>query len=211
MNNNMSINPKTILCFGDSNTWGSTSDDSGRHPWHKRWPGVLQNLLGTSWRVVEDGFGGRTTVFADPLYEGKRGSDDLPKAIDRAEPVDLLIIMLGTNDVKVRINAEASAIAEGMGRLIEIAKELKVVSKILIVSPPAIVDSDAGIRDLQFKGGREKLFEVAKHYSRIAKVHDVEFLDLTTKLSASPIDGIHLTAETHTEIAKYISQTILVL
>jgi lysophospholipase L1-like esterase len=199
---------KTILCFGDSNTWGSTPDDTGRFDWSVRWPGVLQQLLGDQARVVEDGHGGRTTVFEDPLSAGKRGADDLPKAIDRAEPVDILILMLGTNDVKVRINAAASAIAEGMGKLVEIAKESKVVKEIVIVSPPAIVLTKSGIRDLQFDGAIEKLVKVAEHYERIARVHGVRYVNLTVSLSASPIDGIHLSKETHREIAVQLAKII---
>lgn len=199
---------KTVLCFGDSNTWGSTPHDDSRWPWDKRWPGVLQGLLGDTWRIVEDGFGGRTTVFEDPCGAGKRGIEDLPKAIDRAEPVDLLVIMLGVNDVKVRINAAASAIAEGMGKLIEVAKETKTVKEILIVAPPAIVATDFPLRDLQFNGSREKLFEVAKYYQKIAHHYGVRFLDLTNKLEASAIDGIHLSADTHALVAKNLSTLI---
>lgn len=114
---------KTVLCFGDSNTWGYDPDASFgssfplRHPYDVRWTGVLARELGAGWRVVEEGQNGRTTVFEDPLVPHRRGRDYLPAALESHKPLDAVVLMLGTNDLKAVFSAPATQIAEGAGVL----------------------------------------------------------------------------------------------
>lgn len=93
-----------ILCFGDSNTYGYRPDGSGRFGADTRWTGLLQKKLGTNDRIIEEGLCGRTTVFSDELREGRRGLDTIGILLESHAPVDLLILMLGTNDCKTRYN-----------------------------------------------------------------------------------------------------------
>ena len=101
-----------ILCFGDSNTYGYRPDGSGRFDADTRWTGLLQKKLGTNDRIIEEGLCGRTTVFSDELREGRRGLDTIGILLESHAPVDLLILMLGTNDCKTRYNASAGTIVK---------------------------------------------------------------------------------------------------
>ena len=96
---------KHILCYGDSNTFGTDPVRGGRHPYEVRWTGALQRLLGGNYRVIEEGCGGRTTVFEDQLSYGRNGLKTLVPCIASHNPLDLIIIMLGTNDLKKRFQA----------------------------------------------------------------------------------------------------------
>ena len=134
-----------ILCFGDSNTYGYRPDGSGRFDADTRWTGLLQKKLGTNDRIIEEGLCGRTTVFSDELREGRRGLDTIGILLESHAPVDLLILMLGTNDCKTRYNASAGTIAKGLEQVITKAQKssshpfrLFVISPILRVS--AILD-----------------------------------------------------------------------
>ena len=103
-----------ILCFGDSNTWGYKPDKSGRYDENIRWTGLLQKKLGSGYHIIEEGLCGRTTVFHDELREGRRGLDMIGVTVEMHDPLDLVIIMLGTNDCKSRYGASASVIAKGL-------------------------------------------------------------------------------------------------
>ena len=108
---------KTILCFGDSNTHGYNSSNNGRFTEDERWTCLLSKYLGENYSIKEEGLSGRTTVFPDPLFEGLDGLSYISPCLMTHEPVDLLIIMLGTNDTKERFGATASNIAKGLERL----------------------------------------------------------------------------------------------
>lgn len=110
---------KTILCFGDSNTHGYNSQTDGRFSEEERWTCLLDEMLGTDYRVLEEGLSGRTICFDDPLFEGLNGFTSIFQAMMTHEPLDLLIIMLGTNDVKSRFHATPQNIAKGMERLLK--------------------------------------------------------------------------------------------
>ena len=98
---------KTIVCFGDSNTHGYCSETGGRFDDTQRYPCLLEKYLGEGYIVREEGLSGRTTVFEDPLFEGLSGLSAIFSCLMSHEPVDLLIIMLGTNDTKERFGCNA--------------------------------------------------------------------------------------------------------
>ena len=108
-----------ILCFGDSNTYGYKPDGTGRFDTDTRWTSLLQKKLGADHRVIEEGLCGRTTVFQDDLREGRRGLDLIGVTMEMHNPIDLLIVMLGTNDCKARYNASAGTIAKGLAQVIQ--------------------------------------------------------------------------------------------
>ena len=108
---------KNILCYGDSNTFGSIPG-GGRYPYGVRWPGRLAGLLGADWHLIEEGMGGRTTVWEDPLEPGRCGIRYLPVALCSHQPLDMVIVSLGTNDCKASFHAPAGLIAQGLGRIL---------------------------------------------------------------------------------------------
>ena len=95
---------KTVLCYGDSNTWGYIGGTGERFAPEVRWPGVLQAALGGAYRVIEEGLNGRTTVFDDSIEEGRNGETYLRPCLQTHAPIDLVILMLGTNDLKRRFS-----------------------------------------------------------------------------------------------------------
>lgn len=189
---------RTILCYGDSNTWGAPPGDNGRHDWLVRWPGILQQRLGTAYRVIEEGLCGRTTCFDDPLEPNRSGRVYLPVALESHAPVELLIIMLGTNDVKARFNHSAYTIAQGAGELLLAAKRFQpTIPYILLVSPPHVVATTNLDYSLPFEGSIKKSQELSKHYHNVANQHGCHFFDAASVAQSSPVDGIHMDAENH--------------
>lgn len=130
---------KQILCFGDSNTWGLIPKTNQRYPWGVRWTSILDNELNrhfnNEYRVIEEGLCGRTTVFDDPLRDGRNSFKLLPTILESHNPVTDVIIMLGTNDCKTVYNASAEVIGQGVERLINQVKSCLPHSRILLVSP----------------------------------------------------------------------------
>ena len=111
---------KQIICFGDSHTWGYDGESKTRLPWGKRWTSLLQEkLIGENVRIVEEGLCGRTTIFEDPLREGRKGTALLPVILETHMLSDLLVLMLGTNDCKTIFKASSQVIASGVERLID--------------------------------------------------------------------------------------------
>lgn len=189
---------KTVLCYGDSNTWGDPPGGNGRYEWNVRWPGVLQRQLGTEYRIIEEGLCGRTTCFDDPLWPNRNGLSYLPIALETHYPLDLLIIMLGTNDVKARYNHSAFTIAQGAAELVALAKKFEpTIRHILLVSPPHTVATDNFEISLAFEGSIEKSQELARHYRYFATQHGCHFFDAASVAKTSSIDGVHLDAENH--------------
>src|SRR5512143_1112361 len=111
---------QTILCFGDSNTWGYNPETAERYPPDVRWTGVLQQKLGAQYRVIEEGLNGRTTVWDDPVQPGRNGRIYLGPCLESHRPLDAVVLFLGLNDLKVRFSATAEDIAKGAGALVEI-------------------------------------------------------------------------------------------
>ena len=133
---------KTVLCFGDSNTWGYDPLTRERFDRDTRWPGVLRNELGEGYLVLEEGLNGRTTVWDDPI-DGthKNGSRYLLPCLESHAPLDLVVIMLGTNDLKRRFGVPAEDIARGAARLVGIVRQSMCgprgdAPQVLLVAPP---------------------------------------------------------------------------
>ena len=129
---------RQVICFGDSNTFGYIPGTGKRYPWGKRWTSILsEKLAGTDFRVVEEGLVGRTTIFEDPLRDGRCGVKLLPVILETHAPSDedLVVIMLGTNDCKAIYGASPEVIAKGVGRLVRQVKAYSDKVKILIISP----------------------------------------------------------------------------
>jgi lysophospholipase L1-like esterase len=191
---------KSILAFGDSLTWGFEAGTWKRHPYEVRWPNVLAAGLSGQARVMEEGMNGRTTVFPDPTEGAERnGAVALPMLLTTHQPLDLVIIMLGTNDIKYANRCRAFDASMGMARLVEIVQRFSWIRtaqppQVLIMSPPALcTTSDEWFNDLWGHAIEEsKLF--ARHYERVAREMNVHFFDAGSVAKTDPTDGGHLDA-----------------
>jgi lysophospholipase L1-like esterase len=198
-----------IVAFGDSNTWGYDPATATRFAPDVRWTGVLQRALGPDHRVIEEGLNGRTTVFDDPIEPDRRGSDYLPPCLRSHAPLDLVIIALGCNDMKMRFSASPSDIANGAERLIRIARAEAVgpdggPPRVLLVAPPPIAE----LTDFaeMFEGAREKSRVLALRYRDVAERQGVGFVDAGEFIACSDRDGIHFEAEAHAVLGQTLAE-----
>jgi lysophospholipase L1-like esterase len=198
---------KTVLCYGDSITWGTNSAAGGaRHAYADRWPNVLRkglenSGLGGDFEVVSEGMGGRTTAFDDYLADADRnGARLLPSALQSHRPVHLVILMLGTNDMKPATAGNAASAFLGMKRCIEIVLKHSprvpgfVGSKVIVVSPPHIVETQDVFFAEMFAGGVAESKKLARYYEALTVEMGVAFFDAARVATASSIDGVHLDA-----------------
>ncbi len=191
---------RRILCFGDSNTWGSKPGTGLRYPFRERWPGVLQAALGNEYVVIEEGRNGRTTVLEDPEQRGCNGKPALEKYLRHHQPLDLVIILLGTNDLKASFKLSAVQIAQGMeelGRMVlSKARSSKEAGPLLfLVSPPAIM-GEANANGW-FKGADQKSVFLVDQYRQVGDRLGCEFFDAGTVIGSSRLDGVHWDCEAH--------------
>jgi lysophospholipase L1-like esterase len=200
---------RTVLCFGDSNTYGSIpGEPGGRYGPDVRWPGVLAQALGDGWRVVEEGLPGRTTVFGDPISPYRRGADYLPPCLASHAPLDVVLIFLGTNDLKYRLAAGAVDIAAGVGVLAQTSLASGsgpdgAVPRVLLLGLPRL-----GARlSPEFAGAEEKAAELPRHLAEQAASLGVDWLDLGA-VTYSALDGIHLDVEGHAAIGEIVARRL---
>lgn len=210
---------KTILCFGDSNTWGFIPESlmepfPRRHPLTVRWTGVLAEVLGKGFRVVEEGQNGRTTVHEDPINICRKGKDYLPACLESHKPVDLVVLMLGTNDLKSIFNAAVSDVANGARVLAQMILDSNTgpanrAPQLLLVCPPE-VGSLAHLPDLDARipNGRARSLELPRHYRGIASVLGCAYLNAQEIVTTSPVDGLHLDAEEHGKLGLAIGDKV---
>ena len=210
---------RTILCYGDSNTWGSVPGlVKRRFPIHTRWPGAMSKLLRADYRVLEEGLCGRTTVFDDPI-EGAFGVDKngfrlLGSVLASHAPLDLVIIMLGTNDLKYRFSAAPGDIADGVGALVERTRSsefgpgFQKPPETLIVCPPAIWEVESAFGPA-FKGGQEKSLALPAAFGKMTDKVGVPLLYAEDFIQSDPADGIHLSAESHGILAQELVRRVL--
>lgn len=206
---------KTIICFGDSNTHGYNSGTGGRFNEDERFPCLLNQYLGPSYFVKEEGLSGRTTVFDDPLFEGLSGLSVIYQCLLTHEPVDLLIIMLGTNDVKERFSANPSNIAKGLERLTQKAIDTKEAWRdkpnILLIAPSPIEEGyeNTSAAGEMGHGCVEKSRNLAALYEALAKRLGCHFLDAgALGLKMHPNDYMHLDKESHRKLAEALALMI---
>ena len=203
---------KTILCYGDSNTYGYSPIDGTRHPRESRWPGILQGLLGEEYTVIEEGCNGRTTVIVDEQEPWKCGKTSLQACLNSHKPVDLLIIMLGTNDMKKQYHAHAAGIAAGAEELVRISKTFLKIKQdyppeILLVAPPVL---RAGISRSPFRESfSEDAVKVSEQlaplYEEAAQKTGCHFLNAGDIVESSREDCLHLTSAEHGKLAAAIA------
>jgi lysophospholipase L1-like esterase len=205
-----------LLCFGDSNTHGSIPmlhrDDSRRFGPDERWPGVLRRELGPGWTVIEEGLPGRTTLHDDPI-EGvyKNGLWYLRACLESHRPIDLMTLMLGTNDLKSRFAVQPLDIAESVGILLDTIAKSQAgpngnAPRVLLIAPPPLAKLTF-LCDMFF-GGTEKSQRLGAAYRPQAEKYGAAFLDAGTVIRTSDIDGVHFDASEHTKLGKAVAAAI---
>ena len=211
---------KHIVCFGDSNTHGAckdpddSADHGSRFNENERWTCLLQKLLGDEYLVIEEGLSGRTCAFDDPLHEGLSGVMHITPILNSHEPLDLLILMLGTNDVKAYFSASPVNIAAALERLIRKAQSSQCwgdhAPKILVICPPHITeglyDDEAGLK--MGPGCPEKSRALAKYYRQTAELTGCDFMDAEGIAEFNKIDCMHLTSGGHRSLAEALAEKI---
>ncbi|WP_034447553.1 SGNH/GDSL hydrolase family protein [Butyrivibrio sp. AE2032] len=206
---------KSVVCFGDSNTYGHNPVNGERLPESVRWPCLLQELLGGDYKIIEEGLNGRTTVFDDPNDDWKNGIDYIKGILCTHRPVDYLIIMLGTNDMKTIYNAKPEDIAAGLNEIVQRAEKVMdlkqgYIPKILIVSPPEISED---ILTGPFAGSFDRVSidksrRLSEFYKKVADKHGCGFLDAKLYIKPSKEDGLHLDPAGHKGLAEIIAKTV---
>lgn len=201
---------KRILCFGDSNTYGYIPSGLGRYEEEIRWTGRLQKKVASEAIVVEEGLCGRTTVFSDALRPGRRGSELLPILLESQAPLDLVIVMLGTNDCKMVYGASAAVIAKGMEQLIQQIQRNLPQTQILVVSPIRLGDEVWKAEfDPEFNQASVAVSKALKaEYAKIAKKNGCLFLAASDYATPSVVDQEHLDETGHAALANAIYEAI---
>lgn len=203
---------KTVLCYGDSITWGYNPADQNRMKTDQRWPGVLKNGLDDDYMVIEEGLNGRTTVWDDPVNGGyKNGLKYLIPCLDSHKPIDLCIILLGTNDLKKRFSLSAMDISRGITQLVEVIKKSEtgnggVEPKILLLTPPYITKLSSFSEE--FGDSYKKARELPGYYAQIARDYNCEFLDTSKIIVASDLDGVHPDTGEHLKLGRAVLKRV---
>jgi len=208
-----------LLAFGDSNTHGTPPIRDlavyGRFDRTTRWPSRMLAELGEEWELIEEGLPGRTAQFDDPVMGAHmNGQVGLKIALHSHGPIDVLVLMLGTNDVKARFGASPELITGGMAGLVDLALDPVVQARhggfgILLICPPPVLEQGpiAG----QFHGGRARSLALPELYHDLARARGCGFLDAGAVIAVSPVDGVHYEPETHAVLARAVAGAVLAL
>lgn len=207
-----------ILCYGDSNTWGHNPKDRNRLDEKSRWPKILQSMLDDTYEIIEEGLCGRCVTFIDSVKPYRHGLSTLRMTLEIHQPIDLVILMLGTNDLKSCFSPNAVAISNGMKEMVQIIKNKYIynehmhIPKILIISPIHINENYINIERTseQFDENSVKVCKkLAAYYEDIAKTYGCMFMNAADYAQASSIDCLHMDEKNHEKLAKAIYQKIM--
>lgn len=206
---------KRVLCFGDSNTWGYNCVAGGRFGEEERWTGILQRKLGAEYKIIEEGLCGRTTVFEDPLMPGRNGLKYFEPMLCSHFPVDFVIMMLGTNDMKRIFGAGSEESANGVHRLLLRWKELLQSEQqkecpFVVVSPIRIHTAKNGNYMYGFDAqSEEEAKKFARDFKMIADRHQCLFVDASEIVEPSVDDGVHLDQEGHAKLGECLAEVVV--
>ena len=200
---------KNILCFGDSNTYGLVPGTNKRYPFEVRWTGILSHKLGfEEYHVIEEGLCGRTTIFDDPLRDGRCGVKTLTTILETHFPIDLTVIMLGTNDCKTIYGATAEIIGKGAVRLINQVRSIAKESEILLVSP-ILLGGNVKDFDPEFSSDSVEVSKnLADTYRQIAARENIHFLAASDFAAAGSADEEHMNEKEHSAFAEAVYNKI---
>ncbi len=203
---------KSILCFGDSITWGYSPKNGSRLPPEDRWPRVLEGTLEGRVRVIEEGLNARTVATDEPSRPNRNGLAMLPTLLESHAPLDVVAIMLGTNDSAPSYGLTAGKIAMNCGALIRavnasLAGPGATPPKALLIAPPPLGSLSAEM-SLFYGGGQATSRGLGEAYRTIAKGFGVLFLDAGTVTKVSAVDGVHLDPEGQRALGQAVSEIL---
>ena len=192
---------KNVLCYGDSLTWGYDAASAGRHAVADRWPSVLAAGLGDDFHVIAEGLNGRTTAYDDlTAWPERNGAKILPTILGSHQPLDLVIILLGTNDLKIGTGGGRAFEARiGLERLVEIVRTFPYQRgmsepRILIVAPPHFCETEDPDLTQVFGHAVVASQKLGSAFELVAKEYDCGFFDASEVCETTPLDGVHLDA-----------------
>ncbi|MFC2967885.1 GDSL-type esterase/lipase family protein [Acidimangrovimonas pyrenivorans] len=210
----MSDAERVVLCFGDSNTHGTmplpSLTERGRHGFSSRWTGHFRRALGPAVHVIDEGHPGRTTVHPDPVEgEHRNGLSVLLALLESHRPLDLVVMMLGTNDCKARFAVTADDIARSIDRLCGVIAAAQcgpggATPKLLLVAPPPLTET--GCLAGMFEGGAAKAAALAPRIEAVAQARGAGFVDAGAHITVSPIDGVHFDAAAHATLGTVLAR-----
>jgi lysophospholipase L1-like esterase len=206
---------KIILCYGDSITWGYNPANQNRMTFDERWPGVLDNGLGEGYKVIEEGLNGRTTIRDDPFNNSyKNGLKYLIPCLESHKPIDMCILLLGTNDLKKRFGLSATEIAHGIRILVDTIKTSAsgpggLAPKILLMVPPYIKKLNSF--PYEFEDSYYKSYDLPDYYAQIARDYNCEFLDTSKIIVTSQLDGVHPDMGEHLKLGKAVLEMVKII
>lgn len=204
---------KHILVYSDSLSWGVIPASRKRLLFEQRWPGVMEIALcaaGQKVRVIEDCLNGRRTVWDDPFKPGRNGLTGLAQRIEIHSPLDLVILMLGTNDFQSMHEHNAWHSSQGILALVSAIRCAAIepgmpIPPILVVAPPAIQTPKGPIAP-KFQGGEHKCVGLALAYRQVCEEANCHFFDAGSVISSSKVDGVHLDPEQHLILGKAVAE-----
>ena len=214
---------KNILCFGDSNTWGFVPGAFDpetlymkRYSIRERWPGLLRGILSEDFHIIEEGLNGRTTNVEYPDLSGRSGTSYILPCLYSHSPLDLVILNIGINDIKVIFDRSMMEISNGMAEIIDLIRstsygpDMQGQPQILLLSPSALIHEGYVDQNNEsaFKGGMEKSLLFNDYYKKIALDRDCHYLDLQAVVSYSKIDGLHYDKRGHAVVASSVASKI---
>lgn len=214
----MDYEMKRVLCYGDSNTYGYDPNTQGRYPKDVRWPGVLAGLLGEEYEVIEEGLNNRTTALEPEGEPWRSGAYYLEPCLRSHIPVDLFVLMLGSNDMKTVFCQTAESVGTHVRQLI---REIRRVSaeknpwgqscEILLISPIFVSERIIEVDDSNEFGGMAAVNlsrQLPSVYERIAGEEGCIYLNGASCADPSREDGLHLDEDGHRKLAEALAQVI---
>lgn len=203
---------KTILCYGDSLTWGFDAATGARTAFEKRWPNVMQGQLGTGYRVIEEALNGRTTVFDDAFMPDRNGRTMLPALLDAHRPLDLVIVLLGTNDLQPYRKLTAGEVTRGAAALLDVivksgAGPNNGAPQMLLIAPPPL-GAVAGFMAPIFAGAEAESRKLAGLYELATQFYACQFFDAGSVVSACRTDGVHLDEPAQRKLGEAVTQVV---
>jgi lysophospholipase L1-like esterase len=204
-----------ILVYADSLTWGIVPNTRCRLPFETRWPGVMERALsdsGRNIRVIEDCLNGRRTAFEDPFKPGRNGLAGLEQRIEVNSPLELVILMLGTNDFQSMHAHNAWHSAQGLAALIDAVRRAPIepgmpIPRVLVVSSPPF-GTPKGTVAPKFQGAVEKAVGLAEAFAIVARERSCAFADAGEFVASSTVDGVHLDAEQHIALGRALALVV---
>lgn len=200
-----------ILCFGDSNTYGISPIDGKRLAVNERWPGILAEQLGSAHLVIEAGQPNKTLV-KDPPFDGDKSGLKYLKTYLEEDLLDVIIIQLGTNDLKARFDLTPKQVTDGLERLLtDIKNNYKQVgkpTKVVILSPVKVIAT--GQYQTIYKGAEQKSQALVAYFSELSKNYQCEFIDCYSFIEPCKKEGVHLHCREHKMLAKAVYKMLTI-